>query len=431
MIHNMYFSEEQIKTRREQISSLWNTVLKSNDAILIHSGEPIQKPGGLDSTYPFLPHPSYFWLTLRRRETEVLLYSRDLGWIEFHKEISNEDIFWEGEKNDILVSSPGKNINSLKNFLESQHFSRIFYLGQAKDASPEAFELRTLLDKTRRKKDALEVSFIRHIAEVANYGYQKIASVLKPGITEREVQIAYESEIFRKGADTVPYETIVGSGSNSALLHALPSQKIIKENEFVLVDAGADIFDYCVDITRTFYSSGEMSSQHKDLYSIVLKAYHECVAMSKAGVFWRDVHIHSAKVITEGLLQLGILKGNLSDLIEKEIVSLFYPHGVGHLVGLRVRDTGQEENLNPKTYFGARLRVDLELEENHLITVEPGCYFMPAILESAHQQKEFYDDINWDELKKWHNIGGVRIEDNILIKKDGNENLTNRIAKTE
>lgn len=431
MIHKMYFSEDQIKTRREQMSSQWNTVLKTDDVILIHSGEPIQKPGGLDSTYPFFPHPSYFWLTLRRREKEVLLYSKDLGWIEFHKEISNEEIFWEGEKNDILVSSPGKNINSLESFLENQHFSRIFNLGQAKDSSPEAFELRTLLDKTRRKKDASEVSFIRHIAEIANTGYQKIASVLKPGMTERELQIAYESEIFRKGADTVPYETIVGSGSNAAILHAIPSQKIIKENEFVLVDAGADVFDYCVDVTRTFYSSGEMSSQHKDLYSIVSKAYHECVTMSKAGVFWRDVHIHSAKVITEGLLQLGLLKGNLSDLIEKEIVSLFYSHGVGHLVGLRVRDTGQEENTNPQTYFGARLRVDLELEENHLITVEPGCYFMPAILESAYQQKKFYDDINWTELKKWYDIGGVRIEDNILIKEGGNENLTSCIAKTE
>lgn len=431
MIHNLYFSEEQIKRRREQISSQWNTLLNAHDAVLIHSGHPIQKPGGLDSTYPFLPHPAYFWLTLRRRETEVLLYSRDLGWIEFHKEISNEEIFWEGEKNDVLVSSSGKNINTLESFLESQHFSKVFHLGQAKDSSPEAFELRTLLDQTRRKKDAGEVSFIRHIAEVANAGYKKIASVLQPGMTERELQIAYESEIFRKGADTVPYETIVGSGSNAAILHALPSQKMIKENEFVLVDAGADIFDYCVDVTRTFYSSGEMSSQHKDLYSIVLKAYHECVAMSKAGILWRDVHIHSAKVITEGLLQLGLLKGNLSDLIEKEIVSLFYSHGVGHLVGLRVRDTGQEENLNPQTYFGARLRVDLELEENHLITVEPGCYFMPAILESAYQQKKFHDDINWTQLKKWYDIGGVRIEDNILIKKDGNENLTSCIAKTE
>lgn len=431
MIHEIYFSEEQIKTRREQISSRWNTVLGNRDAVLIHSGEPIQKPGGLDSTYPFLPHPSYFWLTLRRRETEVLLYNKDLGWIEFHKEISNEEIFWEGEKNDILVSSSGKNIKTLESFLENQHFSRIFHLGQAKDASSEAFELRTFLDQTRRKKDDSEVRLIRHIAEIANTGYQKIMSVLKPGMTERELQIAYESEIFRNGAHTVPYESIVGSGSNAAILHALPSQKLIKENEFVLVDAGADVFDYCVDVTRTFYSSGEMSSQHKDLYSIVLKAYHECIAMSKAGVFWRDVHIHSAKVITEGLLQLGILQGNLSDLIEKEIVSLFYPHGLGHLVGLRVRDTGQEENLNPKTYFGARLRVDLELEENHLITVEPGCYFMPAILENTHQQKKFYDDINWTELRKWYDIGGVRIEDNILIKKGGNENLTNCIAKTE
>ena len=240
----------------------------------------------------------------------------------------------------------------------------------------------------------------------------------------------YEGEIFRQGGDALPYDTIIGSGKNSAILHALPTHKAIAENEFVLVDAGCAIYDYCVDITRTYPSTASISSRHKDLYQLVLRAHAECIAMSRPGVMWRDVHLHAARVITEGLLQLGILKGSLSTLLEKEVSSAFFPHGVGHLVGLRVRDAGHEENINPKIYAGARLRVDIELEENHLITVEPGCYFIASLLNSADIQSKFKEEIVWSEVEKWKDIGGVRIEDNILITKGGNDNLTIDIPKT-
>jgi Xaa-Pro dipeptidase len=151
--------------------------------------------------------------------------------------------------------------------------------------------------------------------------------------------------------------------------------------------------------------------------------------MSKPGVNWRDVHVKAAILFTEGLLNFGILKGNLSQLIEKEVISVFFPHGLGHLVGLRVRDTGQEENPNPKSYFGSRLRVDIQLEKGHLISVEPGLYFIKTLFDNPEIQNKFKEDICWQELEKWKRIGGVRIEDNILITETGNENLTFCVPK--
>ncbi|QMU26926.1 aminopeptidase P family protein [Adhaeribacter radiodurans] len=427
----MYFSKQDIEQRRQRLAVKWDALLQPDEAVLVYSGDLIFKPGGLDQTYSFLPHPAYYWLTGRRREEEVILYNKNLGWVEFQKIIPAGDAVWEGERNDLLVSEKGNAITELNSFLVNNKFAQVYKLGQVPGGvTGKAFDLRTALDQTRRAKDNSEINLIKHLAQIATQGYTKIKEVLQPGITEKDIQVAYEGEILRRGAHTVPYDTIVGSGVNSAILHALPTQKVIQENVFVLVDAGCDIYDYCVDITRMFPASRNISSQHKALYQLVLQAHTECIALSKPGVFWRDVHNHAAKVLTEGLLQLGILKGNLSTLLEKEVVSVFFPHGLGHLVGLRVRDTGQEENLNPKTYFGARLRVDIELVENYLITVEPGCYFIKPLLENSEIQNKFKEDISWSEVDKWKHIGGVRIEDNILITQNGNENLTIDVPKS-
>lgn len=428
----MYFTKADINARRTRLAAQWNNVLKDDEAVLVYSGHPVQKPGGLDQTYPFLPHPSYFWLTGRRREEEVILYNKHTGWMEFQKTWTREQSVWEGEKKDLLVQEPGEDLQRLERYLETQHFSRVYQLGQVPGNPPaegNTLTLRTLLDQTRRVKDAAEVTLIRHIADIAAYGYRELAQMIRPGISEMDVRLAFEMQTFRHGGHTVPYDTIVGSGSNASILHALPTAKTIGDNEFVLVDAGVSVYDYCVDITRTFPSSATMDTRHKALYELVLSVQQDCIAKTVAGAFWHDIHSYAAREFTRGLLQLGILKGDLSGLIEKEVIASFFPHGLGHLVGLHVRDTGQEENLSPRIYFGSRLRVDLQLEPGHLITVEPGLYFIKALLEDPEFIKKHREDINWNELEHWKNIGGVRIEDNILVTASGNENLTEAVPK--
>ncbi|RYY38950.1 MAG: aminopeptidase P family protein [Chitinophagaceae bacterium] len=429
----MYFTAQDIQARRARVAAQWNDILHNDEAVLVHSGHPIQKPGGLDQTYAFLPHPSYYWLTGRRREGEVLLYTRDGGWTEFQTPFTKEQAVWEGEKNDLLVQSAGMDISKLSDHLSKTKYANVYDLGQTEHytAKGKAFELNTAMDRQRRIKDAAEVQLVRSLADVANEGYRAIQSTLRPGISERELFIAYESAIYRAGAQGVPYDSIVGSGTNAAILHALPTKRIIGEGELVLVDAGAEIADYCVDITRTYASSPSINERQKALYALVLKVQLACIDLCRAGNWWRDVHNKAATMFTEGLKELGILKGDLTALLEKEVVSLFFPHGLGHLVGLRVRDTGHAENLEPKTYFGARLRVDIQLEPGHLITVEPGLYFIGALLNDSAKQQQFKDDIDWTELEHWKGLGGVRIEDNILITDGEPDNLTVVIEKQQ
>lgn len=427
----MYFTTQDIQARRARLATKWNALLGSDEAVLLHAGQPIQKPGGLDQTYPFLPHPAYFWLTGRRREGEVLLYNPGSGWTEFQTPFTKEQAVWEGPKSDLLVDEPGQDIDRLQSHLQQARYSNVYDLGQTDSytASGKAFDLNTALDQTRRVKDAAEVRLIRSIADIAHAGYRAITETLRPGITEKDLHMAYESAIFRAGAQTVPYESIVGSGRNAAILHALPTGKVIGEKELVLVDAGADVYDYCVDITRTYGSSPGLDERQKALYALVLQVQLACIDACRAGAWWRDVHNTAARMFTEGLRTLGLLQGPLDTLLEKEVVSLFFPHGLGHLVGLRVRDTGHAENLQPKTYFGARLRVDIQLEPGHLITVEPGLYFIDALLNDPEKQAQYRNEVNWSELEHWKPLGGVRIEDNILVTEDAPDNLTSVIDK--
>ncbi|OYZ11283.1 MAG: hypothetical protein B7Y39_19595 [Bdellovibrio sp. 28-41-41] len=260
---------------------------------------------------------------------------------------------------------------------------------------------------------------MRELGSIANKGYEKIKSFIKPGVTERAIQIEYEAEIQRYGSHGTPYDSIVGSGSNAAVLHAIPTLKKVQDGELVLIDAGAQINDYCVDITRVYPASGKFSLQQQSLYDLVLKAQLQAIDNCKIGMEWNQVHRITAKVITEGLVSMNIMKGSIDSILDTGAIAVFYPHGVGHLVG----------NLNPKFYCGARIRVDFPLKENMLITVEPGCYFIKTLINDATIREKFKDFINFSEAEKWLNIGGVRIEDDILITQGAADNLTAAVSK--
>ena len=291
------------------------------------------------------------------------------------------------------------------------------------------FELQEKINAIRRVKDPAEVDLIRQTARMAYAGYQKVKDFLRPGVTERQIQIEFEAEVLRAGAEKFPYESIVGSGPNSAVLHAIPTRRVLKENELVLIDAGADLFDYCVDITRTFSSSHAFTSRQKEIYDLVLEAQNRAIAKCRPGVEWSDVHKEAARILASGLKQLGLLACEPETALESGAISVFLPHGVGHMVGLKVRDVGGLLLQEERTHCGVRLRVDLPLQENFIMTVEPGLYFVPALLNHSETRAKYRSEIHWNEVEKWLDFGGIRIEDDILIGADGPENLTAAIEK--
>ncbi|MBL7545042.1 MAG: aminopeptidase P family protein [Bdellovibrionaceae bacterium] len=430
----MIFSEKTISQRRQRLEPEWKNLLSADDCVLVFCGEPHTRPGGLDQTYPFIPHPSYYWLSGYRRVHGVVFYSKEHGWKDFILPVTKDESIWEGM---LPFAFNGLDVKTLNDFLSQHKFKNVIALGQipvrtdyaVSTDTPLAKQLKEKFDQCRRIKDADEVKRVSQLADIANMGYKKIRSFIRPGVTEREIQIEYEAEIQRHGAQKLPYDTIVGSGPNAAVLHAIPTLKKVKEGELVLIDAGADIEDYCVDITRVLPVSGKFSNQQQSLYDLVFAAQKHAINMCRVGQEWSQVHLTTARIIAEGLVSLGIMKGSVDGLLETAAISVFYPHGVGHLVGLRVRDTGQEENISPRSYAGTRIRVDLPLKENMLITVEPGCYFIPTLINDSTNREKFKDMINFSEAEKWLNIGGVRIEDDILITQSEPSNLTAVVAK--
>lgn len=396
-------------------------MIHDNEALVVFSGLPIKKPGGLDQSYDFIPHPTYYWLTGSRRAQQAVLFSKKTGWVHFFSPATSQEKIWEGAADEVLLTPNNLEFKTLNDFLKKENL--------APATSDREFILRNCVDQVRRSKDPEEIDLIERLAKMAQAGYQKVTQIIRPGISEREIQLEYEMAVFQAGADSMPYGSIVGSGTNSAILHAVPTQRKVLENEIILIDAGAALNDYCVDITRIFASSGKMSTQQKELYDLVYKSQTECIQMCKTGVAWNQVHEKAARIIAQGLIDWKIFNGSVDSCLDSEAISLFFPHGVGHLVGLRVRDTGHEENKNPRTYFGARLRVDLTLEENMLITVEPGCYFIKELLHSSANQEKFKTSINFNEANKWLPVGGVRIEDDILITSSKPRNLTDVVPK--
>lgn len=428
----MIFTSNTLLERKNRAATALNRVLDNDSALLVVSGEPIQKPGGHDQTYPFLPHPDYFWLTGLRRPFGVSVYSKDEGWVDFVLHVTREEKIWEGGQEIIN----GRPIEELKAWFGQKKISKIFLLGQwdkYKDLSTVSDESQAIIAETfhevRRIKDPQEIELVTSLAQIASQGYKKLQEFIRPGVSEREIQLAYEGEVLKHGSEKMPYESIVGTGTNAAILHAIPTPRIVKDGEMVLIDAGADIQDYCVDITRVYAANGKFTEQQKTIYNLVKDAQAQSIALMRPGVEWKDIHLTSARVMAQGLIDLGIIRGSADASLETGSISVFFPHGVGHMVGLRVRDVGGKPNPNPKKYAGARLRVDMPLSEGYLMTVEPGLYFIKALLEDLETRSLYKDHINWTEVEKWKDFGGVRLEDDIHVTKDGPVNLTAMISK--
>lgn len=426
----MLFNESTLAERKSRTSQALNQVITNDDVVLVYSGSPIQKPGGHDQTYSFHPHPDYFWLTGVRRPLGVSAYSKAEGWVDFVQPITKEEKIWEGAG----VQPPGQDLAHFQTWLNGHKFKRTFTLGQqagslSVDPSLDTNNILETYNEVRRVKDAAEIELIRNIAVMAKAGYTHLKTYIRPGVSERQIQLEYEMEVLKAGSEKMPYDSIVGTGTNAAVLHAIPTSRIVKDGDLVLIDAGADIQDYCVDITRVFPANGKFSNQQQMVYDTVLKAQTASIALCKPGSAWSDVHLASARMIATGLKEMGIMNCSVDEALESAAVSVFFPHGVGHMVGLKVRDVGAKYNPNPKKYAGARLRVDMTLNQGHLMTVEPGLYFIKELLTDQETRNTYKSQINWQEVEKWMNVGGVRLEDDIHVTDQGPRNLTSIIEK--
>lgn len=399
--------------------------------VLFSAGAPIHKPGGLDQTYPFFPYPEYYWLTGLNRAHGVLAYDPKEGWTHFVEPITPAERLWEGAEHEV----DGEDIAGFSQWLADRRHRPKVVVGApiaGVESDPEYVQcVHNHVDAARRPKDAFELDLMRRAAAATAAGHARARELARPGVSERQIGIELETAMFLNGADQTGYGTIVASGPRSAILHGVPTSRVLGKDEFLLVDAGGAIDGYTADVTRTWFT-GALAGRHKAIYDIVLAAELAGIDKARAGVEWHAVHREAASVIAQGLLDLGLLRGSMDGVLESGAISVFFPHGVGHLVGLGVRDVGgRAAGREPdRRVCGVRVRVDLPLEPGFVMTVEPGLYFVDAILDLPEFREKFHDQVVWEAVEAWRGIGGVRIEDDVLITADGPpEILTAAIPK--
>jgi Xaa-Pro aminopeptidase len=375
--------------------------------------------------YPFRAHSEYLYLTDRERPRGVLAFDPHEGWVDFVTPVTRDERLWEGAHGDVQDGRPA---SELDGWLAERRNRPLACLGArgervAVDETLEA-ELRYALNHVRRQKDELELARMRVAERATSAGFAAIQALLVPGNTERQVQIELEAEFFRNGADFLAFDTIVGGGPNTAVLHFAPSRRPFGDGELILIDAGGEYRGYASDITRTYPASGEFTPEQAELYGLVRRAGLAAIAHCTAGTEWRDIHRTAALVIAEGLVEFGLLRGRPESLVEQGAQSVFFPHGIGHMVGLGVRDAGDVLKGRPERDEFPKLRMDLPLLPGYVVTVEPGIYFVPAILHDQEFRERHRDAVDWERAERFLDFGGIRIEDNILITDEGPKVLT-------
>ncbi len=259
------------------------------------------------------------------------------------------------------------------------------------------------LHDMRLYKSAAEIKLMRKAAEISAKAHIKAMQFCKPGVYEYQLEAELLHTFMHEGARFPAYSSIVGGGKNGCILHYVENSDILKNGDLVLIDAGAEVDCYAADVSRTFPVNGKYSKEQRALYDIVLAAQLAAIEQVKPGNHWNDPHEAAIKVMTQGLIDVGILKGKLETNIKKETYKDFYMHRTGHWLGMDVHDVGDYKVED-------EWRV---LEPGMVLTVEPGLYI------SADHDKV---------AKKWHNIG-IRIEDDVLVTKDGHEVLSKDVPK--
>jgi len=425
-----------LEQRRERAAAAWSL---TDEVVLVGAGEPVSIPGGQDQTYPFLAHSEYVWIADREVAGAVTAFDpldlKDLkdpkqGWTDFVPVVTEAERVWEGKE-----QTPGVPLSELPAWLAARRGRPVVNLGSplpgASAGSARTEELRAALSHARRPKDDVEMARMRHAAAATVKGYEAATAAIREGVTERAVQVEMEAAFFRAGGERTAYGSIVGFGSNAAVLHFEPGKRVAKKGDVVLIDAGAEVERYSCDVTRT-YRVGPWDGFARDLYQMLLEVQVRAVDACRAGAEWRDIHLASATGIAGGLAKLGILKGTAEGLVEQDTHALFYPHGLGHLLGLGVRDAsgylpGRTRSTRPGL---SMLRTDLPLQPGYVITVEPGVYFIRALLTSPANREKHAKSVAWDRVDELLEFGGIRIEDNVHVTSGAPDILTAAIPKT-
>ncbi len=298
-------------------------------------------------------------------------------------------------------------------------------------------ELIKAVVKLKEIKDKHEIADIEKAVDIAYLMHTTSMKMAMPGVKEQEIAGTIEGISLALGGP-VSFPIILSMDGQT--LHNHYHGNILEKGRMMVTDAGAETqLHYSSDITRTVPVGGKFNTRQKDVYETVLNAIVNSTAAIKPGLKYRDMHFIAAKEIVEGLKGIGLMKGNVQDAVDAGAHTLFFPHGLGHMLGMDVHDmeglgenyVGYDEHTKRAEQFGtAYLRLGKVLKPGFVLTVEPGCYFIPALIDKFRSEGKFTDFINYDKVETYKDFGGIRIEDDVLVTDTSYRVLGKPIPKT-
>jgi len=424
----------------EKLFSLFDD--NQNGAVYIQGADTMYRYG-TDYEFPFRQESNFWYLTganeadcalildLKTEEYHLFVPHRDAQYAVWHGYVKTKEQYQEEYKPDHLHYA-----NDILSVLKKLAPETVYCLNEEQAEFVEDLNRGFIVD-TETLADALtycrviktdwELDQMREACRVNNEAYLAAMKSIKPGMNEYEIKAVFHQVQLSHGLLQDAYNGIFASGVNASILHYVENNSEISDGDLFLMDAGFECNGYASDYTRTFPANGKFTEIQAGIYQAVLNAHTEVIESIRPGVKMEDLHLMAARIMMGGLKHLGIIKGEIDDIMEENIFALFFPHGLGHFLGLDTHDVGGypkgvERIDRPGIKF---LRARRELQAGMVITIEPGIYFVPAVLESAMEDPEKAKYLNIEKVKSLLNFGGVRVEDNIAVTENGFENLTN------
>ena len=401
---------------------------------------------------PFRQDSSFLYYFGQHRDglVGVIDIDNDEEWL-FGDDIDVEDIVWMGYTPSVAdlaaevgvkktapmaelssVCSRATTANRTIHFLPPYRYDTKIQIMDLLDIHPSkqkeaaSIELIKAVVKMRSTKEQQEIEAIERACNVGYAMHTTAQLLIKPGVTERFIGGQVDG-IARSLAQGVSFATIFSQ--HGEIMHGNPSEAPLEDGRLVLCDAGCELEDYCSDNTRTMPVNGKFTQRQLEIYSIVEACHDYVLEVAKPGVKYMDVHFAVCRLMTERLKELGLMKGDTEEAVRAGAHAMFLPHGLGHMMGMDVHDmeglgqiyVGFDEETRPNLeQFGTNcLRMGRKLEPGFVVTDEPGIYFIPHLIDLWRKEGHCKEFLNFDLLDTYKDFGGIRIEDDLLITKDG------------
>jgi Xaa-Pro aminopeptidase len=439
----MFSKETYIKRRQELKKLVGNGVI----VLFGNNDSPMNYPA--NAYAPMRQDSSFLYYFGQHRDglVGVIDIDNDTEML-FGDDIDVEDIVWMGytpsvadlaAEVGVTKTAPMKDLTSyIKHQTSKIHFlppyrfdtkiqiMDLLGIHPSQQKEKASLALIKAVVKMRATKSAKEIAYIEAACDVGYAMHTTAQLLIKPGITERFVAGQVDG-IARSLAQGNSFATIFSQ--HGEIMHGNPSDAKLEDGRLVLCDAGCELDNYCSDHTRTMPVNGKFTQRQLEIYSIVEGCHDYVLEVAKPGVKYMDVHFAVCKMMTERLKELGLMKGDTDEAVAAGAHAMFLPHGLGHMMGMDVHDmeglgqiyVGFDEETRPNLeQFGTNcLRMGRKLEEGFVMTDEPGIYFIPHLIDDWKASGHCKEFLNFDKLETYKDFGGIRIEDDILITKDG------------